>query len=114
VSDAPASGVDEPVDWEPEQPRRGPIGYLRDNPSALFAWLGAILFVGGWGAVIYVVLNMNSNSSGSLIDFRLQFLVSTGSGVTLVAGVLWGVSAYLWVNLHVLPHAPQDAAHPQG
>ena len=89
--------------WEPEQPRRGPIGWFRDHPARLFGTLGTILFIGGWGVAIYLA-TAESQFVGEPTAFRLQLLVSVGSSVTLASGVLWGIAVYIWLNL--LPEVP--------
>ena len=92
--------------WEPEQPRRGPIDWFRDHPSAFFGTLGTILFIGGWGVATYLALSDNQLGTQPTA-FRLQLLVSVGSSVTLASGVLWGIAVYIWI--HLLPDVPSDA-----
>jgi hypothetical protein len=107
-----------PIDdgWEPERERPtlgdriggGPVEYFRAVPSRLFAWLGTIIFVGGWAAAVYIAFSydvsggLGSNETAN----RLQILVSHGTSVTIAAGILWGVAAFLWVK--VLPTTPDD------
>jgi hypothetical protein len=89
--------------WEPQQPRRGPIHRFREHPARFFGALGTILFIGGWGAAIYLAVS-ESEFGTQPTAFRLQLLVSVGSSVTLASGVLWGIAVYIW--LHLLPEAP--------
>jgi hypothetical protein len=93
--------------WEPEDPRTGTVGWFREHPSAFFATLGTILFVGGWGVAIYLALSDNQYFSAQPTELRLQLLVSMGSSLTLASGVLWGIAVYIW--LHSLPEAARDA-----
>jgi hypothetical protein len=39
-----------------------------------------------------------TSSPGPSVAYRLQYLLSIGTSVTLAAAVLWGVAAYLWVQ----------------
>src|SRR5215207_2454480 len=87
--------------WEAEGERRGSISWFRDHPSAFFAILGTILFIGGWGVAIYVAVSNNPYGGAQPTELRLQLLVSVGSSVTLASGVLWGIAVYIW--LHLLP-----------
>jgi hypothetical protein len=95
--------TDTTVDWQSEPPRIG-FDLFRERPSAFFAWLGAILFVSGWGVAIYSAflagesMGPITSSPGPSVAYRLQYLLSIGTSVTLAAAVLWGVAAYLWVQ----------------
>jgi hypothetical protein len=95
-----------PVDdgWEPESEPRGPLAYFRDHPSAFFGWLGTILFVGGWGVAIWVMIENPFGDNFYSTSYRVQLMVSVGASVTLAAGVLWGIAVYIW--LHFLPDLP--------
>lgn len=89
--------------WEPQQPRRGPIDWLREHPARFFGALGTTLFIGGWGVAIYLAVS-ESEFGTQPTAIRLQLLVSVGSSVTLASGVLWGIAVYIW--LHLMPEAP--------
>jgi hypothetical protein len=108
MAEGTEAGDPAPVDdgWEPEQPRRGPVDWFRDHPARFFGTLGTILFVGGWGAAIYLFFN-SPYDSGDTMALRWQVLVSMGSSVTLASGVLWGIAVYIWMNL--LPVRPSDS-----
>jgi hypothetical protein len=107
-----------PIDdgWEPEPERRalserlggGPLEYFRAVPARFFAWLGGIIFVGGWAAATYTAFSFDvSQGVGSdQTWYRMQLLLSHGLQATIAAGILWGVAAFLWVK--VLPAAPDE------
>ena len=109
-----------PVDdgWEPEAERRpwserlggGPVEYFRAVPARFFAWLGGIVFVGGWAFAIYFALSLDTAGGvgSNETAYRLQPLVSYGLQATIAAGIIWGVAAFLWVK--VLPAASDAAA----
>ncbi|HEY3674321.1 MAG TPA: hypothetical protein VGN51_25555 [Acidimicrobiia bacterium] len=112
TTDGPGAGPT-PVDdgWEPEPDGRplserlggGPVDYFRAVPARFFAWLGGIVFVGGWAVAVYLALanEVGGGLGNSETSYRLQILLSNGLQATLVAGILWGVAAFLWVK--VLP-----------
>jgi hypothetical protein len=116
--DGPGTGP-APIEegWEPEPARRplsdrlggGPVTYFRDVPARFFAWLGGIIFVGGWAIAVY--LAWATDVTGGLGDretsYRLQVLLSNGLQATVAAGILWAVAAFLWVK--VLPAAADEA-----
>jgi len=118
TSDAPGAGP-APIDdgWEPEPDRSslsrslggGPIEYLRAVPARFFAWLGGIVFVGGWAVATYLALanEVGGGLGNSETSYRLQILLSNGLQATVAAGILWGVAAFLWVR--VLPKADEAA-----
>jgi len=108
-----------PIDdgWEPEPRRRpltdhlggGPVEHFRAVPARFFAWLGAIVFVGGWAVAAYVAwaTEIGGGFGNNEVAYRLQVLLSNGLQATVAAGILWGVAAFLWVK--VLPASPDDA-----
>jgi hypothetical protein len=106
-----------PIDdgWEPERERPslserlggGPVQYFRVVPARFFAWLGGIVFVGGWALAVYIAWFADDRSSGLSIEtYRLQTFLNSGLFATIAAGILWAVAAFLWVK--VLPPAPDD------
>jgi hypothetical protein len=111
------SPVTAPIDdgWEPEPERPplterlggGPVDYFRAVPARFFAWLGAIVFVGGWTAAVYISWFADDDVGGvSLRTFKLQNFMSEGLQATIAAGILWAVAAFLWVK--VLPAAAEE------
>ena len=107
-----------PIDdgWEPERERPplrermggGPVEYFRAVPARFFAWLGAIVFVGGWAVAVYVAwtLDIGGGPGSTETSYRLQVLLSHGLQATTAAAILWGVAAFLWVKF--LPGTPQN------
>jgi hypothetical protein len=85
-------------DREPPE-ARAPVAPLRAKPVQWFAILGTIVFVGGWAATVYVAFLRGDASFPDETAYNVQILVSLGSAVTLAAGVLWAIAAYLWVQL---------------
>jgi hypothetical protein len=115
VSDDDTGAGPAPIDdvWEPEPERPplrermggGPVDYFRAVPARFFAWLGAIVFVGGWVAALFTAFSFDVNEGGpDEIWYRVQLLLSNGLQATIAAGILWGVAAFLWVK--VLPATP--------
>lgn len=101
--------------WEPEpEPRPlseriggGPVAWFRNVPARFFAWLGGIVFVGGWALAVYIAWIADDRSSGLSIEtYRLQTFLTSGMFVTIAAGILWAVAAFLWVK--VLPAAADE------
>jgi len=117
TTDDPGSGP-APIDdgWEPEPERRrlgerftdGPVEYFRAVPARFFAWLGGIVFVGGWAAAAYIAweIDTGGGAGGTETAYRLQLLMSHGLQATTAAAILWGVAAFLWVK--VLPATPNE------
>jgi hypothetical protein len=115
MAEGPDETTNSTVDSEPEPSERQGSDFFRDRPSAFFAWLGAILFVAGWGVGIYNFFRLGdstssgfSTSPGTPLAYRLQSLIGIGTSVTLAAGVLWGVAAYLWVQLLPIAESETD------
>jgi hypothetical protein len=96
-----------PVDWYRGHPDAGPVAWFRASPARFFGVLGTILFVGGWAVAIYIACNPPFQGSVEMA-YRLQFLVSIGSSVTLASAVLWGIAVYVW--MHLLPDLPPEIA----
>jgi predicted anti-sigma-YlaC factor YlaD len=102
-----------PIDdgWEPEPERPGlssrfgdgPVEYFRAVPARGFAWLGTLVFVGGWAVAIYIAWIADDRGALSSVgtSYKLQTMTSLGLQASLAAGVLWAVAAFLWVR--VLP-----------
>ncbi len=118
VSDEEPSAGRAPIDdgWEPEPERPplsarfggGPVEYFRAVPARFFAWVGGIVFVGGWVLAVYISWFADEGPGGIGIEaYRLQMFVNTGMFVTIAAGILWAVAAFLWVK--VLPASAADA-----
>jgi hypothetical protein len=113
ADEAPSGEPVAPVDdgWEPEPEPvslssrigSGPVEYFRAVPARLFAWLGAVVFVGGWVAAVYV--GVKGGTVGGTVDtptsYKVQVTMSLGVQATIAAGILWAVAAFLWVR--VLP-----------
>jgi hypothetical protein len=116
TTDDPGPGP-APIDdgWEPEPQRSsvsrglgsGPLDYFRAVPARFFAWLGGIVFVGGWAVAIYLALarDVGGGLGSTETSYRLQILLSNGLQATVAAGILWAVAAFLWVK--VLPAADE-------
>ncbi len=74
MSDDDAGAGPAPIDdgWEPEPERKtlrertggGPVEYFRAVPARFFAWLGGIVFVGGWAVAVYIAWFADDRSSG--------------------------------------------------
>jgi len=119
LGDEPGAGP-APIDdgWEPEPERRpvsdrlgrGPVDYFRAVPARFFAWLGGIVFIGGWAVATYVAWanEIGGGFGNNETSYRLQILMSNGLQATVAAGILWAVAAFLWVK--VLPEAPDPGS----
>jgi hypothetical protein len=90
--------------------RDRPVEYFRAVPARGFAWLGALVFVAGWMVAVDVAVSDLGNGSDVSTSSRISILMSIGIQVTIAAGILWGVAAFLWVK--VLPSLPDEAAEP--
>ncbi len=96
---------------DPDERPATPVGALLDSlraqPARFFSWLGSLIFAGGWGLTIYLVVSADNNSFvGGNTEARIQVLLSYGTLVTIAAGILWGVAAYIWIRL--LPEEPDE------
>jgi hypothetical protein len=96
----PSAGLDdEDDDWEPEPT---PVGNffrdLRANPGRFFAFVGTLLFVGGWAITIYIAGWGLSDSVSESTAVRLQFVASLGSTVSIAAAINWGVAWLIWTR----------------
>ena len=119
LGDEPGAGP-APIDdgWEPEPERRpvsdrlgrGPVDYFRAVPARFFAWLGGIVFVGGWALAAYIAwtFDIGAGPGSTETAYRLQLLLSHGLQATTAAAILWGVAAFLWVK--VLPEVPDQGS----
>jgi hypothetical protein len=81
----------------------GPVEYFRAVPARFFAWLGGIVFVGGWAIAAYIAWIADDGPGGGITieSYKLQTFLNSGMFVTMAAGILWAVAAFLWVK--VLP-----------
>ncbi len=83
-------------DWDVDMPRRNPVDYILDEPAKVLGWLGTAIFILGWAAIIYLVVDLQSDfPDGESFRYRLSVAVGHGTNVTLAAAALWFVSAYI-------------------
>jgi hypothetical protein len=101
--------------WEPEPERPpitdrlggGPIAWFRAVPARFFAWLGGVVFVGGWALSVYIAWFSDRGAGGSTpASYQLQVFLGNGLQATIAAGILWAVAVFLWVR--VLPALPDE------
>jgi hypothetical protein len=83
------------------------VSYFRDVPARFFAWIGGIVFVGGWVLAIYIAWFADRGDGGiAPSGYQLQVFLSNGLQATIAAGILWAVAVFLWVK--VLPAVPDE------